>query len=121
MRIIDWISDVCPSDLPLSNLEVSSVTKSAARLSDAPASIYVITHDDIVRAGTVTLPGILRLAPNLQVLRSSASGTTITARGLSGNPQAQNFPNKLLVLIDGRSVYSPLFSGVYWEIGRAHV
>src|SRR3546814_4599144 len=114
MRISEWSSAVCSSDL-------SSVTKSAARLSDAPASIYVITHDDIVRAGTVTLPGILRLAPNLQVLRSSASGTTITARGLSGNPQAQNFPNKLLVLIDGRSVYSPLFSGVYWEIGRAHV
>src|SRR3546814_8251136 len=74
----------------LANRDVSSVTKSAARLPDALASIYVITHDDIVRAGTVTLPGILRLAPNLQVLRSSASGTTITARGLSGNPHAQN-------------------------------
>jgi iron complex outermembrane recepter protein len=99
----------------LANLDVSSVTKSASTLADAPASIYVITHDDIVRAGTVSLPGILRLAPNLQVLRNG-SGFAITARGLSGNPEAQNFPNKLLVMIDGRAVYSPLYSGVYWDM-----
>lgn len=100
----------------LAELDVSSVTKSAGFVGDAPASIYVITHDDIVRAGTVSLPGILRLAPNLQVLRGSASGFSISARGLSGNPDAQNFPNKLLVLIDGRTVYSPLYSGVYWDM-----
>jgi len=100
----------------LADLDVSSVTKSAGAVGDAPASIYVITHDDIVRAGTVSLPGILRLAPNLEVLRSSASGYVISARGLNGNPSAQNFPNKLLVLIDGRTVYSPLFSGVYWDM-----
>ncbi len=100
----------------LANLDVMSVTKSAETLGDAPASIYVITHDDIVRSGTVTLPGILRLAPNLQVMRGGSNQTVITARGLSGNETYQNFSNKLLVLIDGRTVYSPLYSGVYWDM-----
>lgn len=100
----------------LSKLDVTSVTRSAGALAEAPASIYVITHDDIVRSGTLTLPGILRLAPNLQIMRGGPNDTVITARGLSGNERAQNFPNKLLVLIDGRSVYSPLYSGVYWDM-----
>lgn len=106
-------------DMPISalaNLDVLSVTKSSSTLADAPASIYVITHDDIVRSGTVTLPGILRLAPNLQVMRSGPGRFVITARGVSGNEAAQNFSNKLLVLIDGRSVYTPLYSGVYWDM-----
>jgi iron complex outermembrane recepter protein len=106
-------------DMPiaaLSQLDVTSVTRSSAALADAPASIYVITHDDIVRSGTLTLPGILRLAPNLQVMRGGPNNIVIAARGLSGNGQAQNFSNKLLVLIDGRSVYSPLYSGVYWDM-----
>ncbi len=111
---IDELRDM--SITQLANLDVSSVTKSTSALADAPASIYVITHDDIIRSGTLTLPGILRLAPNLQVMRNSASGFVITARGLSGNPDAQNFSNKLLVLIDGRSVYTPLYSGVYWDM-----
>jgi len=106
-------------DMPISalaNLDVMSVTKSAETLGDAPASIYVITHDDIVRSGTVTLAGILRLAPNLQVMRGGSNQAVITARGLSGNETYQNFSNKLLVLIDGRTVYSPLYSGVYWDM-----
>lgn len=106
-------------DMPissLSKLDVTSVTRSAGALADAPASIYVITHDDIVRSGTLTLAGILRLAPNLQVMRGGPNDTVITARGLGGNEGAQNFSNKLLVLIDGRSVYSPLYSGVYWDM-----
>ena len=106
-------------DMPisaLSKLDVTSVTRSTASLADAPASIYVITHDDIVRSGTLTLPGILRLAPNLQVMRGGPNDTVVAARGLSGNADAQNFSNKLLVLIDGRSVYSPLYSGVSWDM-----
>ena len=59
---------------------------------------------------------MLRLAPNLQVAHTSASDYVITARGLNGNSNAQNFANKLLVLIDGRTVYTPLFSGVYWDM-----
>jgi len=111
---VDELRDM--SITSLANLDISSVTKSAGTLADAPASIYVITHDDIVRSGTLTLSGILRLAPNLQIMRGGTSGVVITARGHSGNPDAQSFSNKLLVLIDGRSVYTPLYSGVYWDM-----
>ena len=100
----------------LSNIDVSSVTKTVQPLSDAPAAIYVITHEDIIRSGAQSVPEMLRLAPNLEVMQTSASGYVITARGFSGNNQAQAFSDKLLVLIDGRSVYSPLFSGVYWDM-----
>jgi iron complex outermembrane recepter protein len=99
----------------LMSLEVTSVSKTAASISTAPAAVYVITHDDVVRSGATSLPEVLRLAPNLQVYQTSPSGYTITARGFSGNTSAQNFSDKLLVLIDGRSVYSPLYSGVYWD------
>jgi iron complex outermembrane receptor protein len=98
----------------LANLEVSSATKTPESLSDAPAALYVINHDDIVRSGAVNLPEILRLAPNLFVAQTGAHSWVITARGMSGNASAQSFANKLLVLIDGRSVYDPLFSGVDW-------
>jgi len=100
----------------LANIEISSVSKVAQPLSEAPAAIYVITHDDIVRSGATTVPEMLRLAPNLEVEQTSASGYVITARGFNGSSAAQNFSDKLLVLIDGRSVYSPLYSGVYWDM-----
>jgi iron complex outermembrane receptor protein len=99
----------------LGNVVVTSVSKGAEPLSEAPAAIYVISHDDILRSGATTLPEILRLAPNLDVMQLSPSNYIVTSRGLSGNQSAQNFPNKLLVLIDGRSVYSPLFSGIGWD------
>ena len=113
---------VAPHDLPklsleeLGDIQVTSVSKRAEPIGHAPSAIYVITHEDIARSGAVSIPEILRLAPNLQVAQTSASGYVITARGLNGAPAAQNFSNKLLVLIDGRSVYSPLFSGVYWDM-----
>jgi iron complex outermembrane receptor protein len=100
----------------LTKIDVTSTTKTAQPLSDAPAAIYVITHDDIVRSGAQTVPEMLRLAPNLQVAQTSAHSWVITARGFNGNSQAQSFSDKLLVLIDGRTVYSPLFSGVYWDM-----
>ena len=59
---------------------------------------------------------MLRLAPNLQVYQQTPAHWVVTARGLNGNPVAQSFSNKLLVLIDGRTVYTPLFSGVYWDL-----
>jgi len=99
----------------LMDVEVTSVSKTAQPLGDAAAAIYVITHDDIVRSGATTIPEILRLAPNLEVFQTSPSDYVITARGFSGNSAAQSFSDKLLVLIDGRSVYSPLYSGVYWD------
>jgi len=95
----------------LANLEITSVSKRPERLADAPASVFVITADDIRRSGATTLPEALRLAPNLQVSQVSATGYNIRARGFN-NTSA----NKLLVLIDGRSVYSPLFSGVFWDV-----
>jgi iron complex outermembrane receptor protein len=99
----------------LGKIVVTSVAKSPESLADAPAAVYVITHDEIMRSGATTLPEILRLAPNLGVFQLTPSNYIVTSRGLSGNQQAQNFPNKLLVLIDGRSVYNPLFSGIYWD------
>lgn len=95
----------------LADIEVTSVSKRAERLTDAPASVFVITGDDIRRSGARSLPEALRLAPNLQVARASASGYAISARGFNNSAG-----NKLLVLIDGRSVYTPLFSGVFWDV-----
>lgn len=114
-------ADDVPQDLGSLSLEdlgrvvVSSVAKQPQPLGDAGAAVYVISHDDIMRSGATDLPGLLRLAPNLGVFQTSPSGYVVTARGFSGNDNAQNFPNKLLVLIDGRSVYSPIFSGMYWD------
>ena len=106
-------------DLSLEDLGqviVSSVTKSPEALSDAPASVYVISHDDVIRSGATSVPEMLRLAPNLEVFQTSPATYVITARGFNGNPTTENLSNKLLVLIDGRSVYNPLFSGMYWEM-----
>jgi iron complex outermembrane receptor protein len=96
----------------LSNVQITSVSKRAERLSDAAASVFVITADDIRRSGARRLPDALRLAPNLQVAQISTTGYAIGARGLNGAGSASN---KLLVLIDGRSVYTPLFAGVFWD------
>lgn len=100
----------------LGDIEVTSVLKRAETVMDAPAAVYRISHEDAERSGADSLPELLRLAPNLQVAQRTAGAYAISARGLNGNPEAQNFPNKLLVLIDGRSVYSPLYSGVYWDM-----
>ncbi|HZV67523.1 MAG TPA: TonB-dependent receptor [Telluria sp.] len=95
----------------LSEIVVTSVSRQETRLADAPASIYLISGAEIRRSGATTLPEALRLAPNLQVARSDTRTYAITARGFSSTLE-----NKLLVLIDGRSVYSPLFSGVFWDM-----
>jgi iron complex outermembrane recepter protein len=99
----------------LGNVDVTSVSKAAEPLQEAAASIFLITRDDIHRSGARTLPEALRLAPNLQVIRLTATSYALGARGFGGNQEAQNFPNKLLMLVDGRSVYTPLFSGIYFD------
>jgi iron complex outermembrane receptor protein len=99
----------------LAHVEVTSVSKSAQSLSSAPASIYVITHEDIQRSGVLSIPEALRLAPNLQVEQINSQDYQISARGFGGNLELQNFSNKILILIDGRSVYNPLFSGVAYD------
>ncbi|NNG23315.1 TonB-dependent receptor plug domain-containing protein [Telluria aromaticivorans] len=94
----------------LSNLRVTSVSRRSEPVADAAASVFVISSDSIRRSGYTTLPEALRLAPNLQVARVDARNYAVTARGFNSA-----FENKLLVLIDGRSVYTPLFSGVFWD------
>ncbi len=97
----------------LANIDVTSVSRRPERLQDAPASVFVITAEDIRRSGARNLVEALSLAPNLQVARSSNANYFISARGMNGT---SNSPaNKLLVMIDGRSVYSPLFSGMFWD------
>lgn len=96
----------------LGNIEVTSVSKRREPLSQAPASVYVITGEAIRRSGATSLAEALRLAPNLHVARLNAREYAITARGFGGNATAAN---KMLVLIDGRSVYSPLHGGVFWD------
>jgi iron complex outermembrane recepter protein len=97
----------------LAKIQVTSVSKASEALLRAPATVYVISHDDIDRSGVTSIPEALRLAPNLLVTQTSSSAYVISARGLGGNPNSQNFSNKLLILIDGRSVYTPLYSGIY--------
>ncbi len=99
----------------LASVKVTSVSKASQSLSTAPASIYVITHDEIVNSGVMSIPEALRLAPNLQVTQLSSTDYEIGARGFGGAREAQNFSNKILILIDGRSVYNPLFSGVTYD------
>lgn len=94
----------------LGNTRVTSVSKRAESVIDAAASVFVISGESIHRAGVTTLPEALRLAPNLQVAQVDARNYAVTARGFNSA-----FENKLLVLIDGRSVYTPLFSGVFWD------
>jgi iron complex outermembrane receptor protein len=96
----------------LSNLQVTSVSGRAQPLNEAPAAVYVISSDDILRSGVRSIPGALRLAPNLQVARTDAASFAITARGFN---HSSGTSNKLLVLMDGRIVYTPLFSGVFWD------
>lgn len=95
----------------LANVEITSVFKRPAPLSKAPAAVYVITAEDIRRSGAVSLPQVLRLAPNLQVARRSATEYAISARGFNSVEASI----KMLVLIDGRSIYTPLFGGVLWD------
>lgn len=94
----------------LANVTVTSASRREERLIEAPASIFVITSEDIRRAGVTRLPEALRLAPNLQVVRGDANQYIISARGgLFGTA------NKMLVLVDGRTLYTPLFAGVFWD------
>lgn len=94
----------------LGDIQVTSVSRRVERLADVAASVFVIRSDEIRRAGATTLPEALRLAPNLQVARVDARNYAITARGFNSP-----FANKMLVLVDGRTVYSPLFSGTFWD------
>jgi iron complex outermembrane receptor protein len=94
----------------LASLEITSVSRRPERLSEAAASVFVITAEAIRRSGATTLTQALRLAPNLQVAQTGASQFAISARGFNNA-----IGNKLLVLVDGRTIYTPFFSGVFWD------
>jgi iron complex outermembrane receptor protein len=94
----------------LAEIRVTSASRREERLAKVPASIFVISADDIRRSGATTIAEALRLAPNLFVGRGDASQAVVGARG-----QYAGTSNKMLVLIDGRTVYTPLFSGVFWD------
>lgn len=95
----------------LSNIQVTSASRRPEPLSEAASAIFVITANDIRRSGATSIPEALRLAPGLHVARLDARRWAISARGFNGE-----FANKLLVQIDGRSVYTPVHSGVNWDV-----
>jgi iron complex outermembrane receptor protein len=94
----------------LLNIQVTSVSKKEQKLSQTPAAVFVITQEDIRRSGATNIPDLLRLVPGLDVAQINANTWAISARGFN-----LQFANKLLVLVDGRAVYTPLFGGVYWD------
>ena len=94
----------------LLNTDITIVSKQKQKVGQAPAAVSVITQEDIRRSGMTSIPDLLRLAPGLDVARVDASTWAISSRGFN-----DVFANKLLVLMDGRTVYAPAFSGVYWD------
>ena len=94
----------------LMNIEITSVSKKEEKLFEAAAAVCVITGEDIRRSGVTSIPEALRMVPGMEVAHIDANKWAISSRGFN-----DLFANKLLVLIDGRSVYTPLFSGVFWE------
>ena len=95
----------------LGNIEVTTVSKGPVKLSQTAAAIYVITQEDIRRSGVQSLPEALRLAPGVDVAQIDSVKWAVGIRGFQSR-----LSRAVLVLIDGRSVYSPLFRGVYWEV-----
>jgi iron complex outermembrane receptor protein len=95
----------------LMNMQVTSVSKTAEPLSRTAAAIFVITQEDIRRSGATNIPDLLRLVPGMDVAQINSNTWAISARGLNGQ-----FSNELLVLLDGRNVYTPTFGGVFWDV-----
>jgi iron complex outermembrane receptor protein len=94
----------------LMNIEITSVSRKAQRAGDVAAAVFVITSDDIRRSGMTTIPDLLRLAPGVDVAQINSNKWAVSVRGFNSL-----WANKLLVLVDGRSVYNRLFSGVLWD------
>jgi iron complex outermembrane receptor protein len=101
----------------LMNIEVTSISNRPEKLTEVASAVQVITGKDIHRSSATRLPEALRLVSNLQITQANSHDWGITSRGFNGLPSAGGIlANKLLVMIDGRSVYSPLFGGVYWDV-----
>jgi len=95
----------------LSEIEIYTVSKEPEQVRKTPAAIFVITQEDIRRSGATSIPEILRLAPGVEVSRIDGGHWSVGIRGLQGQ-----FSRAVLVMVDGRSVYTPLFAGVYWDV-----
>jgi iron complex outermembrane recepter protein len=95
----------------LMNIKVTSVSKKEEKLSHTAAAIFVITAEDIRRSGATNIPDLLRMVPGLDVAQVNGSTWAVSSRGFN-----DQYSNKLLVLIDGRTVYSPFFNGVFWDV-----
>ncbi|MGI8892399.1 MAG: TonB-dependent receptor plug domain-containing protein [Bacteroidia bacterium] len=101
----------------LMNIMVTSVSRTPQNISEVASAVQVVTGQDIRRSAVTRLPEALRLVPNLQVAQSNSYDWGITARGFNGAPVVGgSLANKLLVMIDGRSVYTPLYGGVLWDV-----
>jgi iron complex outermembrane receptor protein len=125
-RIIAWITILViagplthsqqPGDLTqksledLMNIEITSVSKKEQKTSEAPAAIFVISREDIRRSGALNVPDLLRMVPGVDVAQIDTGKWAISARGFNGQ-----YSDKLLVLVDGRTVYTPVFAGVFWD------
>jgi iron complex outermembrane receptor protein len=94
----------------LMNIEVTSVSRKEQKMSQAAAAIFVITQEDIQRSGATNIPDLLRMVPGMDVSQINANTWAVSARGFN-----DQFSDKLLVLIDGRAVYTPLLGGVNWD------
>ena len=95
----------------LGNVEITSASKEPEEVWNTPAAIYVLTQEDIRRSGATTIPELLRLLPGVEVARIDSDHWAVGIRGFGSQ-----FSKSVLVLIDGRSIYSPLFAGVYWQV-----
>jgi iron complex outermembrane receptor protein len=116
MAIPAWPQNA-PKDLAneslqdLMNIEVTSVSKSEQKVSRTAAAIFVITAEDIRRSGATNIPDLLRMVPGLDVAQINANTWAISARGFNNR-----FSNQLLVMVDGQTVYTPTFGGVFWDV-----
>jgi iron complex outermembrane receptor protein len=95
----------------LMNIEVTSVSKKEQKMSQAASAVFVITSEDILRSSATNIPDLLRMVPGVEVAQINSSKWAISVRGFNGQ-----YSNKLLVLVDGRTVYTPLLSGVFWDV-----
>lgn len=114
-----WATNLQPAaqedltELPLEalmDLEVTSASRKPQRLANTAAAAFIISQEDIRRSGATSIPELLRMVPGVQVAKMDANKWAVSIRGINGR-----FVSKLQVLKDGRSVYTPLFSGVFWE------
>ena len=112
-----WPQQKAASDLTsasledLMNIEIVSVSKTEQKLSQAASAVFVITQEDIRRSGALNIPDLLRMVPGLDVAQIDSNTWAISARGFNAR-----FANELFVMVDGRSVYTETFGGVYWDV-----